>query len=70
MCVYYLSLKSSEKKSKVTHHSVGPTVIPPQSIMKSFLHAIPIGILGIVLEFLTIQRGPPDDASRWANNLK
>ncbi len=54
----------------MTHHSVGPTVIPPQFILKSFLHTILIGVLGIVLEFLTIQRGPPDDTSRWANHLK
>lgn len=54
----------------MTHHSVGPTVIPPQSMLKSYLHTIMIGVLGIVLEFLTIQRGPPDDSSRWTNNLK
>ena len=54
----------------MTHHSVGPTVIPPQSMLKSYLHTILKSVLGIVLEFLTIQRGPPDDTSRWTNKPK
>ena len=54
----------------MTHHSVAPGVLPPQFILKSFLHTILKSVLGIVLEFLTIQRGPPDDTSRWTNKPK